>query len=45
MNSYTILFAEDVPHYGTVRIEAENDAAALDSAKAYDFSEITIDPV
>jgi hypothetical protein len=45
MKTYTVLFAEDVPHYGTVEIEAENDVAALDVAKAYDLSEVTIDPM
>ena len=44
MKTYTILFAEDVPCYGTVEIEAENDAAALDAAKAYDLTEVTTDP-
>jgi hypothetical protein len=44
MKTYTVLFAEDVPHYGTAEIEAENDAAALDAAKAYDLSEVTTDP-
>jgi hypothetical protein len=45
MKTYTVLFAEDVPHYGTAEIEAENDAAALDAAKAYNLSEVTNDPV
>jgi hypothetical protein len=43
MNTYSILFAEDVPHYGVVHLEAENDAAALEAAKAYDLSDITND--
>jgi len=32
---YTVLFAQDVPHYGTVHLEAENDADALAQARAY----------
>ena len=44
MKTYSILFAEDVPHYGTAVIEAENDSAALEAAKAYDLSEVTSDP-
>jgi hypothetical protein len=44
MKTYTVLFAEDVPCYGTAEIEAESDAAALDAAKAYDLSEVTTDP-
>ncbi len=44
MKAYTVLFAEDVPHYGAAEIEAEDDAAALEVAKAYDLSEVTNDP-
>lgn len=44
MKTYTILFAEDVPHYGFAEIEAEDDAAALEAAKTYDLAEVTIDP-
>ena len=44
MKTYTVLFAEDVPHYGTAEIEAEDDNAALEAAKAYDLSEVTNDP-
>jgi hypothetical protein len=40
---YTILFAEDVPHYGTAEIRAENDAAALEAAKACPLFEVTND--
>lgn len=35
MKSYTVLFAEDVPHYGSVTVVAENDASALAHAKAF----------
>jgi len=44
MKTYSVLFAEDVPHYGVAQIEAEDDAAALEAAKAYDISEVTNDP-
>jgi hypothetical protein len=44
MKTYSILFAEDVPHYGVVELEAKDDAAALEAAKAYDLSEVTNDP-
>jgi hypothetical protein len=44
MKTYSVLFAEDIPYYGTVEIEAENDVAALEVAKAYDLSEVTTDP-
>jgi hypothetical protein len=44
MKTYIVLFAEDVPHYGTVEIEAADDNAALEAAMAYDFSEVTTDP-
>jgi hypothetical protein len=37
------LFAEDVPHYGTAEIQAEDDAAALEAAKTYPLSEVTND--
>jgi hypothetical protein len=43
MKTYSVLFAEDVPHYGTAEIEAEDDAAALEAAKVYDLSEVTTD--
>lgn len=44
MKTYTVLFAEDVPHYGTAHIEAEDDASALEAAQAYDLSDVTTDP-
>ena len=44
MKTYTVLFAEDVPHYGTAEIQAEDDTAALEAAKAYPLSEVTNDP-
>jgi hypothetical protein len=35
MKAYTVLFAQDIPHYGSVQIEAKNDADALRQAKTY----------
>jgi hypothetical protein len=43
MKTYTVLFAEDVPHYGTATIRAKNDANALKRAKAYPLSDVTSD--
>jgi hypothetical protein len=44
VKTYTILYAEDVPCYGTARIKARNEAAALDAARDYDLSEVAIYP-
>jgi hypothetical protein len=44
MKTYTILFAEDVPHYGTVQIEARNKTSAIKAAEAYDYSDVATDP-
>jgi hypothetical protein len=44
MNIYSILFAQDVPHYGTTEIEAADDAAAITAAKLLDPAEYTHDP-
>jgi hypothetical protein len=41
MKTYSVLFAEDVPHYGVAQIEANDHAAALEAAKAYDLSQVT----
>jgi hypothetical protein len=43
MKTYSVLFAEDVPHYGVAEIKAKDDAAALELAKAYDLSQVTND--
>lgn len=45
MKTYTVLYAEDVPHYGTVDIDAKSDQAAIAIAKGRDdISDITTDP-
>jgi hypothetical protein len=44
LKTYSVLFAEDVPHYGCVDIEAANDAAAIAAAKAFNVRDVTDDP-
>lgn len=36
MPTYSVLFTEDVPHFGTLEIEAENHEAVLEAAKKVD---------
>lgn len=43
MKTYSILFAQDVPHYGTAEIVAADDADALAKAKALDPGEVCTD--
>jgi hypothetical protein len=43
MKTFSVLFAEDVPHYGVVEIKARNARAALKAAQAYNLSEVTTD--
>jgi phosphoribosylformylglycinamidine (FGAM) synthase PurS component len=48
MKTYSVLYAEDVPHYGSMEIAAENDAEAIAKAQAIseeDLGNTTIDPV
>jgi hypothetical protein len=33
MKTYTVLYAEDVPHYGQAEIEATDDDAAIEAAR------------
>ena len=35
MKTYTVTFAEDVPYYRTLEIDAENDEQAITKAKKY----------
>jgi hypothetical protein len=35
MKTYTVLYAEDVPHYGVHEIQAVTDAAAIEAAIAF----------
>jgi hypothetical protein len=47
MKTYTVLYAEDVPHYGTREFEAADDALAIECARAITadaMSKYTNDP-
>lgn len=44
MKAYTVLFAEDVPHYGFVDIQAPDAAAAIAAAKAYSYGDVVTEP-
>jgi hypothetical protein len=44
MKTYTVIFAQDVPHYGTVDIEAESDDQAIEAARIY-WRDVENDPV
>lgn len=35
MKTYNVLYAKDIPHYGTHEIEAESDEAAIQAAKDF----------
>jgi hypothetical protein len=43
MKTYTVLYAEDVPHYATVEIEADSDTEAIERAKAHDFGDAALE--
>lgn len=40
LKTYTVVFAEDVPHYGSTEIAATDDAHALAIAQSFDTSEL-----
>jgi hypothetical protein len=42
--TYSILFAQDVPHYGTAEISAATDAGPITRAKELDPGELCTDP-
>lgn len=44
MKTYTVIFAQDVPHYGSVDIEAESDDHAIEAARIY-WRDVENDPV
>jgi hypothetical protein len=44
MTTYTILLAQDIPHYGTTEITAADASGALERAKDLDISELCNDP-
>lgn len=44
MKTYDVLYAEDVPHYGNVLIEAECDDEAVRIAKEFNHDEVVSEP-
>jgi hypothetical protein len=44
MKTYSVLFAEDVPHYGTAEIKAASDADVLAAAADADFDDLFLEP-
>lgn len=42
--TYTVLLAEDVPHYGSIEIIATSDREALETARTLEHSEICLQP-
>ena len=44
MKSYTVIYAEDVPHYGVADIKAASDTEALAAARASDFADVVLEP-
>lgn len=44
MKTYSVLFAEDVPHYATAEIKAASDADVLAAAADADFDELFLEP-
>lgn len=41
LKTYTVLYAEDIPHYGGVEIEAAGDAEALSIARSFDTEQVS----
>jgi len=44
MKTYTIIYAQDIPHYGCVELEAESDEKIVEAARAY-WEATELDPV
>lgn len=44
MTTFTILYAEDVPHYALAEVDAATPAEAIEAAKAYDYSDLCAEP-
>jgi hypothetical protein len=44
MKTYTVILAEDVPHYATAEIRAANDLEAIEAAKSYDRDGLVFEP-
>jgi hypothetical protein len=41
LKTYSVLYAEDIPHYGGVEIEARNDTEALRLAQSFDTDQVS----
>jgi hypothetical protein len=41
VKTYSVLYAEDIPHYGGVDLEAPNDAEALRLARSFDTGQVS----
>jgi hypothetical protein len=41
MKTYSVLFAEDVPHYGVAEIKAQSPEAAIEAAKVHDRDDLS----
>ncbi len=41
LKTYSVLYAEDIPHYGGVDIEAPDDAEALRLARSFDTNQVS----
>lgn len=44
MKTYEILYAEDVPHYGIVVIEADSPDDAVRIARDHDYGDLALEP-
>lgn len=44
MKTYTVLYAEDVPHYAAVEIQAACDEEAIAFARSCDFGDAALEP-
>lgn len=44
MKTYTVLYAEDVPHYSVVDIEAVDTADAITKARSCDLTDVPTNP-
>jgi len=44
MKTYTVLYAEDVPHYSAVEVEALDTFDAITKAQTLDLTDVPTDP-
>jgi hypothetical protein len=40
---YSVLYAEDVPHYGFAEIEADTDEEAIERTKTHDYGDLDLE--